>query len=260
MDYLAPITDTDLEPQLVTDVREALEKNIVGYEDIKFLICKIVDASINKPEFKKVHLCLVGEKSTGKTVIVKTVFEAMSENHCVYYDASMASRVGLLDHLYQYGQITKTPEKSISILKNIKFVCLDEIDKMPKAHQFGILNLLESGVMMETKFKRNREVDARGITVIGTGNELNRIYSPLASRFYVVEMPKYTPQQFDTIGMTLLRRMNIDYVLSTEIMEAIDKNLPDKTIRDVVKVGTLVDNTTDLDTIIRIARRRIDTS
>lgn len=242
---------TDL-TALTDIVKEALANNVVGYEDIKYVLTEIIDASVRRPDLKRVNPLLVGAPATGKSFIVKTIFEAIPD-YCVYYDASMASRVGLLDHLHSY--------KEANTLKYIKFVCFDEIDKMAKSHQFGILNCLESGILQETKFRRNRQVDVRGITFIGTGNELKRIYAPLASRFYVIRMEKYTEAQFNHVGSQLLFRMGLDRFTVGRILDAINGNISDKTIRDVVEIGTLVSNGAELNRLIEVTRdHRIATS
>ena len=46
----------------VQNVQNMLEHEIVGYDEIKKLIAKIINASINKPELKLINLLLTGEK------------------------------------------------------------------------------------------------------------------------------------------------------------------------------------------------------
>ena len=227
----------------IQNVEYVLETEIIGYEEIRKLILKIINAGINKPELKRINLLLTGEKSTGKTAIFKAMEKGLGLDNCIYYDASMATRVGLLDHLYSYGEILS------------KYIIFDEIDKMSKQHQYGILNCLEAGIMKENKFHRHREVDVRGSTFFGSANEIKYVYPPLRSRFLTLNMPKYTPEQFDMIGHKLLTRMGVDYYIIDEIMEVIDKELPDKTIRDVVRLGTLVDTMEDVTDITALFQR-----
>ena len=182
-------------------------------------------------------------RGTGKTAIFKAMIKGLGESNCIYYDASMATRVGLLDHLISFGERLQ------------KYIVFDEIDKMSKQHQYGILNCVEAGVMKENKFRRHREVDVRGSTFFGSANEVKLIYPPLRSRFLTLNMPPYTSEQFNTIGTNLLSRMNIDPHLIEEIMEVIDKELPDKTMRDVVRLGTLVDTMEDITDLTALFQR-----
>jgi Holliday junction resolvasome RuvABC ATP-dependent DNA helicase subunit len=126
---------------------------------------------------------------------------------------------------------------------------------MSKQHQYGILNCVEAGIMKENKFRRHREVDVRGSTFFGSANEIKLIYPPLRSRFLTLHMPNYTPEQFNQIGTQLLSRMNIDSILIEEIMQVIDTELQDKTIRDVVRLGTLVDTMEDITDLTALFKR-----
>lgn len=228
-------------------LEQTLNEEIVGYPEIKNVILKIIDAGINKPELKKVDLLLAGEKSTGKTAIFKAMIKGLGEDYCVFYDASMSTRVGLLDHLYTFKDK----------LSEIKYIVFDEIDKMSKLHQYGILNCVESGLMQETKFRRHREVDVRGSTFFGTANEIKLVYPPLASRFMVLRMNKYTDIQFNTVALRLLSKMNVPAILAMKILQTINFELKDKTIRDVVRLGTLANtqvDVTDLTELFRLHR------
>lgn len=227
----------------VQSVENILANEIVGYDEIKKLIVKIISATINKPELKLINLLLTGEKSTGKTAIFKAMIRGLGEDNCIYYDASMATRVGLLDHLISFGE------------KLHKYIVFDEIDKMSKQHQYGILNCVEAGIMKENKFRRHREVDVRGSIFFGSANEVKLIYPPLRSRFLTLNMPKYTNEQFNTIAQTLLQKMDIDSILIEEILQVIDQELPDKTMRDVVRLGTLVDTTEDITDLTALFHR-----
>jgi len=230
-------------------VKQSMDSNIYGYDSIKKCILKILKAGIEKPDSKKVNLLLTGTKATGKTSIFKAMIEGIGEEYCVFYDASMSTRVGLLDHLYTFKDR----------LDSIRYIVFDEIDKMSKTHQFGILNCVESGIMQETKFRRHRQVDVRGSTFFGTSNEILKVYSPLRSRFMVIETDPYTAEQFDMIGMKILKKMGFMSSFAEDIMKAIDTELKDKTIRDVVRFGTLVNNSADIKDLTELFKQhRLD--
>jgi ATP-dependent Lon protease len=239
VEYLVPVSmdnGINLPDNVIESLRDVLENEIVGYDSIKNLIVKIVKAGLEKPELKKVNLLLTGEKSTGKTAIFDAMIKGIGEQYCIKYDASMATRVGLLDHLYSFKDR----------LSQIKFIVFDEMDKMSKLHQFGILNCVESGIMKETKFHRHREIDVRGSTFFGTSNEIDKVYAPLRSRFLVLNMQKYTDAEFNAIGLEKLWKMKVSDYMARQIMYAINTQLQDKTIRDVVRLGTIANTNEDL--------------
>ena len=237
MQLLQPLEDRYVTDNKILDlVKEKLEYEIIGYDSIKKLIYKIIYAGLFKPKFKKIHLLLTGAPATGKTVMIKSIFEAIGQDRCIYYDATMATRVGLLDHILTYG----------SNLSNVRYICLDELDKMPKTHQFGVLNALESGIMQENKYKRHRHADLRHVTFFATSNEINKVYRPLASRFMVMNMKPYTEQQFREIGLRLLNRKYDMPMSKCEIVvNIIQNNLSTRTMRSVVQLATLIDDSQD---------------
>jgi ATP-dependent Lon protease len=249
MQYLVPVSmdnTVKLPDNIIESVRNELSNEIVGYDSIKKLILKIIEAGINKPKLKKVNLLLTGEKSTGKTAIMESMIKGIGEQYCIKYDASMATRVGLLDHLFSFK----------NRLDNIKYIVFDEIDKMNKLHQYGILNCVESGIMSETKFHRHREIDVRGSTFFGTSNEIDKVYAPLRSRFLVLNMPKYTELQFKTIALRLLNyRLDIPMSRCESILKVITTELEDKTIRDVLRLGTLCNNAQDISDMIDVFKQ-----
>jgi len=253
MQYLIPVSmdnNVDLPKNIIESVRNELNHEIVGYDSIKKLIIKIIEAGINKPNLKKVNLLLTGEKSTGKTAIMDAMIKGIGEQYCIKYDASMATRVGLLDHLFTFKDR----------LSSIRFIVFDEIDKMNKLHQYGILNCVESGIMSETKFHRHRDIDVRGSTFFGTSNEIDKVYAPLRSRFLVLNMPKYTESEFKTVSIRLLnRRFNLPMSRCEAILKVVTTELEDKTIRDILRLGTLCNNSQDISDMITVFKdHRLD--
>lgn len=156
----------------------------------------------------------------------------------------MSTQVGLLDHLINHGD-----------LKNVRFICLDELDKMPKRYQYGILNALESGIMKETKFRRSREVNLKDVTFFATANYFDKIIEPLQTRFLTVEIPPYTNEEFNQISFKLLtQKYKVNLDLAETIINVINKNIPNKSIRTVVQFATLVNNHADINDMLDLFR------
>jgi MoxR-like ATPase len=63
---------------------------------------------------------------------------------------------------------------------------MDEIDKMPSKDQTFLLNLMETGIVTETKHKKTRTANMK-TWVFATSNNTEKIMVPLQSRFFVVK-------------------------------------------------------------------------
>ena len=113
---------------------------IIGYDDIKTVISSVISSNSNK----KTHLLIAGSAGTSKTVFLK-VLEAnlKQQNKNVHYlDSTTLSSSGVIEYLFS---------------NDVDYCLLDEIDKLEKSHQGTFLNLLESGILQETKHKRIRK-------------------------------------------------------------------------------------------------------
>ena len=65
-----------------------------------------------------------------------------------------------------------------------KYLLIDEIDKMSTKDQTFLLNLMETGVISETKHGKIRS-EVLKTWVIASSNNISNIISPLKSRFFI---------------------------------------------------------------------------
>ena len=205
---------------------------IIGYDKIKEIMTK---ALRNKND-KKIHILLVGAAGTSKTVFLKTIESNLkTQNYNVHYlDSTTLTSSGVIEYLFS---------------NDIDFLLLDELDKLLKEHQATFLNLLESGILQETKFKRIRKKEMSNTIAICTGNYIDKIMEPLKTRFLVLNIPKYTKKEFYDIGTRLL--MNEPYNKTKEIAYYIvdqiwtiytTKRQEDPNLRQAVQVASLSEN------------------
>jgi hypothetical protein len=68
-----------------------------------------------------------------------------------------------------------------------------------------LLNLMETGIVSETKHNKTRTAHMK-TSVFATSNNVGDIITPLQSRFFVVELPTYTYEQFYQISVHLLTK------------------------------------------------------
>jgi KaiC/GvpD/RAD55 family RecA-like ATPase len=211
---------------------------VIGYQDIK----NILDAVINNTTKKKTHTLIAGAPGTSKTVFLKTIETSLRKQgiNVHYLDATTLSSSGVIQYMFD---------------NEIQFCLLDELDKLEKEHQKVFLNLLESGILQETKFgigknknERIRKKDCKDIIVIATANYIEKIIKPLKTRFLPLNIHAYTKQQFYDIGVQLLTQQynkskDISYYIVDQIWNiyAIKQNKPPN-LRQAVQVATLTTN------------------
>jgi holliday junction DNA helicase RuvB len=100
--------------------------------------------------------------------------ESLSKLKSSYFvDGASAIKSGLIDCLY---------------LNNPKYLLIDEIGKMSTKDQAMLLNLMETGIVAETKHNKTRTAHMK-MSVFATSNNVRDIITPLQSRFFVVELP-----------------------------------------------------------------------
>src|SRR5436189_6412460 len=113
---------------------EKFFSNVVGYPEIKKLLLKSVVAK------EPVNILLTGPPSSSKTVFLLEMLEGLDDTF--FIDAVAASGPGMVEHLFN---------------DNTKYLLIDEIDKMKKSDQAALLNVMEIGVLSETKLGKTRQ-------------------------------------------------------------------------------------------------------
>jgi len=128
-----------------------------------------------------------------------------------------------------------------------RYLLVDEIDKMSPKDQAFLLNLMETGIVSETKYGKTRSAEIK-TSVFATGNGIKKLSVPLLSRFFVVKLQPYTYEQFCGITEKLLSHQKIDVQVASAIADAVWKKSQD--IRDCRKIGALAKSTEDVEFII----------
>ena len=204
--------------------------NIVGYSDIKKLLFKSV---ISKDP---INILLVGPPSSSKTAFLLEMLDGL--NNVFFVDAVGVSGAGMIDHLFS---------------SNTKYLLIDEIDKMKKIDQAAMLNVMETGILSETKLKGKTRHKKMKLWVYATSNDIKRLSSPLRSRFMELNLNEYSYEEFVEIARRLLGKR---YGLATDISERIAysvwNRMQSKDIRDVVNIGKLTKSFVDIDWLINI--------
>ena len=163
--------------------------NIIGYDEIKNILKLMVENSYANQ--KPTHLHLNGDPGTAKTVFLMTLHKNLKSYgfNSHYINAETLTSAGVIDYLFNH---------------DVQYLALDELDKLHKTHQQTFLNLLENGILKETKFKKTRTKIMDNLVCIATSNYMEKILEPLATRFMTMYLRAYTMQEFYDICCRLL--------------------------------------------------------
>ena len=202
--------------------------NVVGYPEIKKLLLKSVVAK------EPVSILLTGPPSSSKTVFLLEMLEGLDDTY--FIDAVGASGAGMTEHLFS---------------NNTKYLLIDEIDKMKKNDQPTLFNVMETGILSETKLKGKTRQKKMKLWIFASSNNVDRLSGPLRSRFMELYLEEYTYEEFTEIARRLFkRRYRLDVNLSEKIADAVWKRMKSKDIRDAIKMAKLTKSSTEVDWLV----------
>ena len=183
--------------------------NIHGYDDIKDIIRRVLDAEDNY------NLLFIGPPASAKTHFLLGILESKKG---VYFDGSNTTN-RILDVLEE---------------KRPKIICIDKLDKMPKQFQEKLLNFMESGHIKVDQMRKQYDFKIKGAKVFAACNEITRLSKPLQSRFRRLYLPPYTEEQFLDVAAKVLPKLKIAHVIGKAVWDQRGD------IRDVISIGKLV--------------------
>lgn len=217
----------DLNPE------EKFFSNVVGYPDIKKLLLKSVVAK------EPVHILLTGPPSSSKTVFLIEMLHGLDD--AFFIDAVGSSGAGMIDHLFNH----KTT-----------YLLIDEIDKMKKSDQAALLNIMETGILSETKLKGKTRQKKIKLWIFATSNDIQRISPPLRSRFMQLGLEEYTYEEFTEIVRRILKKKyHIDSTISEKIAQNVWYSMESRDIRDAIRMGRLANSTEDVEWLVQVQKK-----
>jgi Holliday junction DNA helicase RuvB len=158
-----------------------------------------------------------------------------------FIDAVGSSGAGMIDHLFKY----KTT-----------YLLIDEIDKMKRSDQAALLNIMETGILSETKLKGKTRQKKIKLWIFATSNEVEKISVPLRSRFMKLELEEYTYEEFEEIVQRLLKKKyRIDRIISEKIAHNVWHSLKSRDIRDAIRIGKLANSATEVEWIVEVQKK-----
>ena len=205
---------------------------IIGYNDVK----KFLRMSINTEE--PVHILLIGPPASAKTMFIKSMM--MKLNNSYFTDGGNTTKAGMLEFIFE---------------NKPKYLLIDEIDKMATKDQTFLLNLMETGMVSETKHAKTR-MEVLKTWVIASSNNISNIIPALKSRFFIIELEPYSYEQFCQITMRLLiKQHKVKEEIAKATAHMVWNKMKSRNIRDCVRIGRMAKSVEDVDFIIDILRR-----
>jgi holliday junction DNA helicase RuvB len=187
---------------------------IEGLYDIKEMMLRALESS------ERAHTLLIGPPASAKSLFMLEIEKFM--RYKVYFAEEVATtKAGI--------------QKFIAENQDKEIIIIDEIDKMQMQHQEGLLTMMERGEFTSTKVRNTQTVKAN-MVIFATSNSTKRLSKPLLSRFTVFEIPEYTYEEFETISVRIIKKLNQNAVI--QIASSVWKT-DSRDIRDVLKVAKL---------------------
>ncbi len=124
---------------------------------------------------------------------------------------------------------------------------------MKKIDQAALLNVMETGILSETKLKGKTRQKKIKLWIFATSNDIQRLSGPLRSRFMELHLEEYKFEEFTEITRRLLKkRYKLDANVSDKIGHSVWNRMKSKDIRDVIKIAKLVKSSSDVDWLIDV--------
>ena len=134
---------------LLRSKRENAFNTIQGYNDIKNIVNRVLDAEDNY------NLLFIGAPASSKTLFLQGILDIKKDG--VFFDGS------------------NTTSRILDVLEEQrpKIICLDEIDKLPRNFQEKLLMFLENGRIKVDQVKRSYDFTIPGAKLFATANDIN---------------------------------------------------------------------------------------
>ena len=82
------------------------------------------------------HILLTGPPASAKTMFLLSLLNSLKNTY--FIDGGNATKAGIIDYL---------------LANHPQYLLIDEIDKMSRQNQTFLLNLMETGILSETKYR-----------------------------------------------------------------------------------------------------------
>ena len=176
------------------------------------------------------HVILDGPPASAKSMFLLAMKAKLPNTY--YVDGTNATGPGMVKYLFE---------------NDVKYLLLDEIEKMSVSNQNVLLNVMETGILTSTKVK-NTQSKKMNISVYATTNDVDAISKPFRSRFIEFSLPAYTYEEFCEIAVQLLNARNgHSEELALKIADTVWNKNNSRDVRDMIQIAKLSKTVDDVD-------------
>lgn len=292
-----PVTKTDA-PEVIkaffTNVKQKLDKNIYGLEDVKQEILEFVAKKITNPDSKGHVLALYGNAGVGKTKIIRSLAEALDMPFYQINFGGLNDVSVLTGHSETY--VGSKPGKIVEILANSEYmnpiIYMDEIDKISEnkfSEISGVLTHLldeEQNRHFQDNYLSNIDIDLSRVFFVLAFNDISRVDEIVSDRLKIIYIDppslqdkivicqdKMIPEILKSVNIQNNYTVSIDkevieYIVSSKTAKESGVRQLRKNIEKIVNrlnYDILIDNyehlkkeTVDKDTLLIVTRSYVD--
>ena len=209
-------------------IEDKFFSNIVDYSDVKKLLLKSIMSK------EPVSILLTGPPGSSKTTFLLEMLNGLDK--VFFIDATAVTSAGMIDYLFKH---------------DTKYLLIDEIDKMKPKDQAALLNVMETGMICETKLNGKTRQKKMNLWIFATSNDVDSLSDALKSRFMDLFLKEYSFEQFTEIIRALLKkRYGLDASISEKIAYGVWNLMGSKDIRDAVNIAKLAKSAADVDWLV----------
>jgi replication-associated recombination protein RarA len=114
-----------------------------GYNNIKRLFRMALESN----DHTTTSILLSGPPASAKTLFLQSLMKLQDS---YFIDCSNATKSGLVDYIFD---------------NKPKYLLLDELDKLSKRDQTFLLNMMETGIVSEIKYKKDKKYADKDICI-----------------------------------------------------------------------------------------------
>ena len=158
------------------------------------------------------------------------------------FDGTTASGMGIIDYLFDHN--------------DLKFLLIDEIDKLSKKNQKVLLNVMETGIFSDVKAKRSKSARQTHmhLSIYATSNDTSNMLTSLLSRFVKLNLPEYNLETCVNICHKLLsRKYDKDHETIQAIIQYVWEHTRD--VPEAIAIAKIVDTSDEVNCIVSTLRR-----
>jgi len=209
---------------------EKFFQEVVGYPELKRLFMKSIISR------EPVHILLTGPPASSKSLFLLKLGEGL--DNAYFIDAVGASGPGMVEYMFR---------------NDTKYLLIDEIDKMKKNDQATLLNVMETGILSETKLRGKTRQKKMSLWIFATSNEAEKLTKPLRSRFMELHLNEYSYEEYVEICQRLLnKKYRLPSELSDRIAYLVWNRMKSRDVRDVLKIAKLARTTEDAEWLVDV--------